>query len=132
MSIVIPAGTYILGDPCYFNRSIWDELLQDSGFFEEPVATSLTGTRVVAFPTMFGDGEYRDQYGNTYPVDAGLIGVTPFDPAIHKDTSGGNVVTWEKDVVAYERNGLIVFGEFQIETNQTWDDDDDCDSDEEE
>lgn len=75
--IHIPAGRYFLGDPCYaVPDELWHDLLASCDYFNEPVG-NVAGHRVVAFSTAYGDGEYYDNQGRRYPVDAGLIGVVP-------------------------------------------------------
>lgn len=76
-SVHIPAGRYFLGDPCYaVPDDLWLPLLESCDYFNAPVG-NVAGFRVVAFSTAYGDGEYLDNEGHRYPVDAGLIGVVP-------------------------------------------------------
>lgn len=77
--IVLPSGTYYVGDPCYvFDHPSWDALGEQTDWFETPLAT-LAGRSLVVFGTAYGDGTYADLDGNLYPVDAGLIGVVPVE-----------------------------------------------------
>lgn len=75
--VVVPAGKYFLGDPCYAvpNR-LWDKLLGSCKFFAHCVG-EVDGHNVLGFNTAYGDGVYEDQFGNEFPVDAGLIGLVP-------------------------------------------------------
>ena len=76
--MTMPAGKYYVGDLCYVMDSdewsqvcsliIQGEKLLD-GEFELP-----DGRRFAIYSTHWGDGEYYDQYGHTYSVDAGSIG----------------------------------------------------------
>lgn len=73
-------GFYI-GDICYvLDKALYRELwgvkhgYQD-GCFQDPKTElwfSVQGTA-------YGDGCYEDQYGNTYDVDAGVIGLVPLE-----------------------------------------------------
>lgn len=78
--MTMPAGKYWVGDLCYVMHEEWDEVC--SLFFagrtdhgcNEGEFTLKDGRRFVSYNTKWGDGSYQDQYGNSYGVDAGLIG----------------------------------------------------------
>ena len=73
-TVYVPAGKYVIGDPCYtVPDADWHKLLESCDYFNRPIGIS-GGFEVLAFPTKYGDGVYRDQVGRKYPVDAGLIG----------------------------------------------------------
>lgn len=74
----MPAGRYYIGDLCYvMNDDEWDDFCKITirghecldGEFEMP-----DGRRFATYGTKWGDGTYSDNYGNSYSVDAGLIG----------------------------------------------------------
>jgi hypothetical protein len=73
----MPAGKYYVGDLCYVIGDEWQQvcslIIQGEklvdGEFELP-----DGRRFAIYSTRWGDGEYYDQYGHTYSVDAGSIG----------------------------------------------------------
>jgi hypothetical protein len=133
-SVTLPAGTYIIGDPCYHvPEEQWDRVLEESGFFamggpgtgpnDQCHATfeawnGRTGT-VVAFSTAVGDGLYEDSQGREYGVDAGLIGIIPAGDVDSADFDGAlaKLVTFSHPVECYEKNGVIVFGHVAIDTN---------------
>lgn len=127
--MIIPAGKYFLGDPCYpcpndtEGSDYWSDLLANADFFEDNEEGYYPdGTRVVAFSTKYGDGTYRDQFYNAYAVDAGLIGLTPYAflekfDMVEYATRLGKIVEFEKDVMAYEDDGVLHFGEYTINTN---------------
>lgn len=84
----LPAGTYLVGDPCYaFDHSHhqnWLDWLAD--VWKNVDADWLTildgrvnGMRIAASRTGYGDGEYYDQDGHVYGVDAGLLGAVPVE-----------------------------------------------------
>ena len=128
---MMPAGKYYVGDLCYVMSD--DE-------WEEFCSITINGNKVIdgefqmkdgrlfaTYGTAYGDGVYNDQYGNSYSVDAGLIGcigvkdiraekyenlldlgsIMEFDKSFA--TSGGRGDEgWE---------GLIQIGHVMIETN---------------
>ncbi len=76
--MTMPAGRYYIGDLCYvMTDDEWDEFCSITikgnecldGEFE-----MRDGRRFATYGTKWGDGEYQDQHGNRYGVDAGLIG----------------------------------------------------------
>lgn len=128
-SVLVPAGEYWLGDPCYaVPDELWDSLLESSDFFNLPVG--LAGKhKVLAFGTAYGDGMYRDQLGNMYPVDAGLIGLVPVELA-KANPFGMKRVKFIREERCTGDDGVMQFGEYKINTR---DDDvmDDYDDEEE-
>lgn len=118
-TVIVEPGTYFLGDPCYaVHDDDWDEVLYTSKFFERPVGTTNNGTEVLAFRTIYGDGVYRDQYGNDYPVDAGVIGLTPVDDFWDPRLDGlGQVIVLTGPITAEDRTGVLWFGEYTINTD---------------
>lgn len=86
----LPAGEYLVGDPCYaFDHSLrqnWLEWLADAWKEKGVDRDRLTildgrvkGMRIAASRTAYGDGEYYDQDGHVYGVDAGLLGAVPVE-----------------------------------------------------
>lgn len=85
----LPAGEYYLGDPCYVIAedewlnfchllSTFDrEKMQEVSLCTNGMIAEFNGHKVFVTSTNCGDGSYRDQLGNSYPVDAGLIGLIP-------------------------------------------------------
>lgn len=81
----LPAGNYYIGDPCYAVRGEdrWHQMLSayyaagdgvnnaDAHIFE------IDGHRCFISCTNHGDGEYRDQHGEKYGVDSGLLSCLP-------------------------------------------------------
>lgn len=138
-AVMLPAGAYIIGDPCYnVPDAQWGRVLDESDFFGGQCWATFERESggeglVVAFSTMHGDGEYRDGAGRKYGVDAGLIGIIPaidvdpskFDPRI------AHLVQFDSPVFCRSRDGVITFGFIDIDTDDQDDfvDDDDFDSD---
>lgn len=134
---VLPAGTYRLGDPCYsVPDDRWSEWLQAAGLSNEKrnLYATLDGFPVLGLGTQYGDGEYLDQRGRTYGVDAGLIGLVPVDlPGLREDypdpEQNGvyHVVSFDQPVrcIRYE-DGTLVFGDITIPTGDVEDEDEEC------
>lgn len=80
----LPAGAYMLGDPCYFvAEAKWSEACnnidsRDSAMFELPSEETCWKTKekgtVLMLSTIHGDGTYPGSNGFGYGVDAGLLG----------------------------------------------------------
>lgn len=118
LKVAIPAGKYILGDPCYTIRDEhWMPLLNDSNFFESPTGT-VAGTQVIAFGTKYGDGTYDASNGHSYGVDAGLIGLVPLEYSLDGVPSSTTVVEFTVDTEAWSdpESGAMGFGHIVIET----------------
>lgn len=121
VEITMPAGEYWVGDPCYaVPTSRWDEWLSAAGCYENPMprilVAELDGQSVLGIGTAHGDGEYLDQKGRSYPVDAGLIGVTPVSLAA-KEPFGSHRITFDAPFRCFYDDGTIVLGAIHIETD---------------
>lgn len=115
--IVVPAGQYFLGDPCYaVPNDQWHALLDSCDTFEKPIGT-VGGHTVVAFRTAYGDGTYLDQRGVEYPVDAGLIGLTPMSLSVATE-GDGNFVVFNAPAECWNNDGILHFGDYVIDTLQ--------------
>lgn len=121
--VVVPAGKYFLGDPCYAvpNR-LWDALLGSSKFFAHPVG-EVEGHKVLAFNTAYGDGVYEDQFQNEFPVDAGLIGLVP-EALVDKDEFAKNYpsipgiwVKYDYETTCETDGKNLSFGKHHIKTD---------------
>lgn len=133
--MTMPAGKYYVGDLCYVMHDEWDECC--GLFFKDRSDHSCNdgefnlkdGRRFASFTTKWGDGEYRDQYGNRYGVDAGLIGcirVEDIDLEHPENfTRAGTIIEFKSDFsVSGGRNdqgrdwdGVIRIGHVKIETD---------------
>jgi hypothetical protein len=151
----LAAGTYLVGDPCYafkVDHSVWMEWLEDA--WRDVDANRVTildgrvrGMRIAASRTAHGDGEYPDQDGNSYPVDAGLLG------AVHvgflrnlapeaADLRGEDLAKWagEQGLVVTEfetpfhvsfdaDEGTVTIGHVVIDTDYADEDEDEAEED---
>lgn len=81
IEITVPAGTYVLNDPCYAfpdEKGLdkeWNNLLH---FEQAPIQNTSTSHLVLAFHTFYGDGIY-DFDGGFICVDSGLIGLVDIE-----------------------------------------------------
>ena len=134
VEVEVPAGHYILGDPCYaVPDSDWDSLLQSCNYFENPIGYIKDGIQefpVLAFSTRWGDGCYKGTDGNTYPVDAGLIGLVPVE-ILGKDVHNlrgdlSKIVTFDKTIkCSRDSDGKLRFGHITIDTDPADEEEDD-------
>lgn len=70
-------GFYI-GDICYaLDNNTYDTVWGDANYADGKY--SVNGYSFIVGSTAYGDGEYTDQYGNVYGVDAGNIGIVPLE-----------------------------------------------------
>jgi hypothetical protein len=134
---MMKAGKYWVGDLCYVFDDDWSDVLDviiDGEKVLEGEFNLADGRRFAVFNTAYGDGEYRDQKGHSYYVDAGSIGCILVDDikANKYDdlTKCGNIVEFTKDFAVFEDSGLITFGHIEIDTDPR-DDWNDMDYDEE-
>jgi len=132
VEVEVPAGKYILGDPCYaVPDSDWDELLQSCNFFENPIGYIKDGMQqfpVLAFNTRWGDGCYEGTDGCMYPVDAGLIGLVPVEVVGTEELRSDlcTVVTFTTPVKCSSNgDGKLRFGSITIDTDPADEEEDD-------
>lgn len=124
-------GFYI-GDLCYGasddTYQVYDQNGFDDGIYEDPK----TGLKFAVASTAYGDGEFEDEHGNKYGVDAGNLSIIPYEIADQSNRSLGSMHYFEG-----EGKASFVFedGEFSIilpkgtcvniDTNfNEWDEDD--------
>lgn len=124
--VVIPAGTYVVGDPCYVvPDECWDDYLDAANYRTMHVlAATIDGHPVVGVGTAFGDGGYEDAQGRTYSVDAGLIGLVPVALVSAKDmetvaNGHSHVIEFPNPVVCHwsTDEGTITLGHIKIKTD---------------
>lgn len=120
---VMPAGTYYVGDLCYVLGDRWGEFCDLTINGMECLDGQFTmkdGTSFATYRTAYGDGQYSDNLGNVYGVDAGLIGCVKIDSITDKTidlASMGAVHTFERPFICYRtKDGEIRFGNVRIDT----------------
>lgn len=128
MSVSFTKGKYYVGDPCYvISDEHWDELLDKTNFFEDG-EFKFKGATCFTANTAFGDGTYEDQEGREYCVDAGLIGVIPFEVLDENfEGSGGQIIEFDEEFTASETDGSFFIGDIVIITGDSDDDDEEFD-----
>lgn len=138
----MPSGNYYVGDLCYVLHEVWDEvcgiMFKDMSNDNNGEFMLKDGRRFAVYGTAYGDGTYKDQYGNRYDVDAGIIGcILVSDIKLisgdwwSNDTDGGNVIEFKSDFVCECNDGVIQFGHIMIDTYADDDEDGQPDEDQE-
>lgn len=128
---LFPAGKYYIGDPCYAVKDEkWSDLIESTGCFglEDRLETKYlnwddgafiyNGRKCFASGTVYGDGTYYDKQYREYGVDAGLLGIIPFESCDGDSMEGGNIVEFEKEFKVYESEGVFYFGNIKIDTDE--------------
>ena len=118
------AGKYYIGDLGYVLHERWDEFcaLTISGNTVLDGEFNLAdGTRIATYTTRWGDGNYFDQEGKSYDVDAGLIGCVRIEDIdlTNPDNflAGGRVVEFANDFTTFSAGGVITIGNIVIDTD---------------
>lgn len=117
-------GTYFVGDPCYVIRHDVpsdDESWQDyCGSNEIGNCGEFTSDEISfsSAHTAFGDGEYYDQEGFGYGVDAGLLGLASVDHLSKYEVDGlkrlGKVISFKDEVFVRSDDGIVLIGNDQV------------------
>jgi len=130
----VPAGKYILGDPCYAvsdapsedtGRDLWCEAGESCNWWQDsPVAIIMVNGKsynILGFGTAYGDGEYIGSDGFSYPVDSGMIGLVPAEIADTLTYDGLDLhkpIEFTRDTLCTCTNGIMKFGEIVINTRE--------------
>lgn len=129
VQVSLKAGEYWIGDLCYVLHEVWDEVVdliyKDSEEGREGAFTLSDGRKFVLFNTAYGDGEYRDQNGNEYGVDAGNIGiirVSDINTNVEENKDfeeTGHIFNFPSAFWATtDGNGMLRFGHVRINTRR--------------
>jgi hypothetical protein len=132
---MMKAGTYYVGDLCYVLHERWDEvcslMIQDNRCIDGEFNLK-DGTRFAIYGTAYGDGNYFDQNGKSYDVDAGSIGcvlVDDIDLTINENfLSGGNIHTFDQPFYTGEQDGKIMFHNVSIDTDPVYNEEEEYES----
>jgi len=132
----LPAGVYIIGDPCYYIKSsVWSDFIKKHDYFYNSgeYIFEEDGIPFSVIQTAYGDGEYFDNSEKRYPVDAGVIAAIPvnFPLVIDKDKLQDQITLYNsihlyhfnEDFECSYNNGRIKFGFVEINTAVYEDDD---------
>jgi hypothetical protein len=119
-SINVPAGKYILGDPCYHIREDhWDILLKNCDYFSDNIG-EIFGHTILSFGTRYGDGLYKGNFNSKFPVDSGMIGLIPIDYliefSVEYNPECASVVNFKDDTECWSDDGTMHFGKYIIKT----------------
>ena len=119
-TFILPAGTYVITDPCYVIER-WDKAIADTNCFDDTGVFQMDGYNYCGIGTMYGDGLYYDNYGIEYPVDAGLIGAVSVELVILEGKcTDYKTVTFDYPVkCGVDSEGTIFFGDIRIETGSS-------------
>ena len=124
---MMKSGTYYVGDLCYVLHERWDEvcsLIIDGHRCVDGEFNLKDGTRFAIYGTTYGDGNYFDQNGKSYDVDAGSIGCVLLDDIdlSNKENflSGGNVHTFDTSFYTGTMDGKIMFHTVSIDTDPVY------------
>lgn len=125
--VSVPAGTYIVGDPCYVLHQWWNEFLNNSdslrntSTFEIEPGTEIT---CVYFDTAYGDGVWMGSDGQPYAADAGMLGLVPAIVLEYGEAQPGGynrLVTFDTDFTAWHDGvGRMDFGGIKVNTNDDY------------
>jgi hypothetical protein len=117
-------GKYYIGDLCYVMHGEWDEFCKLTIVGDKVLDGEFNladGRRFATFTTAWGDGNYFDQNGKSYDVDAGLIGCIRLDDIdlTNPENSliGGNVVEFIQPFSTFSAGGEIRIGNVLIDTD---------------
>jgi hypothetical protein len=129
-SILVPAGEYVLGDPCYaVPHEEWGNFCDSLFSSDSGCIAYIKGRDCLSFRTAFGDGGYMGTDGAEYGVDSGMIGLVPITlPGVIFDGVYQTKVIFDLPTRCYTdgtSSGMLHFGDLTIDTVQD-DDDEDC------
>ncbi len=124
---MLKAGKYFVGDLCYVMHPQWEEFCTKTINGHEVIDGEITldnGVKILTFGTCYGDGCYDDQLGNSYGVDAGLIGCIRVEDINDPEAwlEGGNIIDFYDDFEGEYNDGIIYIGHIRIDTKGEEDD----------
>lgn len=124
--MTMPAGKYYVGDLCYVlnQPGEWDEFCKltiSGASCLDGEFTLPDGRRFATYSTAYGDGEYPDNRGNSYGVDAGLIGCILMSDipsvSVQEAEDCGAVIDFTRDFETGSHEGVIHLGHVRIDTS---------------
>lgn len=144
---MLKPGKYWIGDPCYVfphkgpMKDKWHELLNACNYFEDDMPAVIDNGKITVWAagTAYGDGCYESNFGDNFPVDAGLIGIIPVETIEYLGRTDNNLdrlgkfVTFDSEFSIQLNAGYFRFGDITIDTgdwhceNEDYDNYDDCD-----
>lgn len=122
--VVMPAGTYYIGDLCYVMHNEWDEFCEN---LSQGLVKLKDGRECCWFYTAYGDGVYQDGSFNEYGVGAGLIGCIKVECIDQSNSDNdiklGHIYTFDEPFVCKNEDGVLYFGHVIIDTDPSDEDD---------
>ena len=132
---MMKAGTYYVGDLCYVLHERWDEvcsLIIEGNRCLDGEFNLKDGTRFAIYGTAYGDGNYFDQNGKSYDVDAGSIGCVLLDDIDLSNQenflAGGNIHTFDTSFYTGTMDGKIMFHTLSIDTDPVYNEEEEYES----
>lgn len=115
--VTVPAGVYVLGDPCYsMDRDGWNQVIETTKMFTLPVA-QVSGCDILMFPTQYGDGLFNGPDGTLLGVDAGMIGLVPTRLPDIRASMGTTIILFNEPTLCERKeDGRLIFGPHVIHT----------------
>lgn len=99
-------GFYV-GDICYaLSDYNYDEIWGKNGYCDGKYSTP-SGFAFAVAGTAYGDGEYSDQDGRLYGVDAGVIGIVPLELVKAEYDFGGQIFEGAGEAVFEANKGFF-------------------------
>ena len=125
------AGKYYIGDLCYvLSNEDWDEVCELTINGYECISGEFQfkdGRQFAMYNTKYGDGVYKDQFGNEYSVDSGSIGCILVEHITKREYDNleelGNIVDMVHDFDTCSSDGLIKISSTTIDTGEYWEED---------
>ena len=126
-TVVSNKGFYV-GDICYvLNDDLYHGVWGAAGYENGVFTDTASGLKFAVAGTLYGDGEYQDQQGRRYGVDAGVIGIVPIELVAPKYYRGGHIFECAGEAMFEAEDGVfnIILPDGQgifIDTGDAYDD----------
>jgi hypothetical protein len=101
----LPAGIYWFGDLCYvLNDAVYDAAFGAYAYRDGYYTQTNTNHRFLVHGTAYGDGNYDDDHGNSYSVDAGILSLASLsviDGGVEQVPRPGESIPWNMGVLRH-------------------------------
>ncbi len=119
--IIVPAGTYYIGDPCYplGDSPLYEDVWADAVYATPAVYRSAKGILFID-STAYGDGAYKGSDGHEYGVDAGVLSIISKELIQEWLTSQGSSAQVEDTIASGKLHTFLhpvrcIFGDGEFE-----------------
>ena len=118
VSVRVPPGTYILGDPGYaIPDEPWNEFVENASRPDKNTIFGMVfGHYVLAFRAYYGDGVYKDSEGFHYLVDTGQIGLVSTNMPRANFSGTSDLIECDSPIECWQEKGVLHFGDLTIDT----------------